>query len=92
MKDFEARVEPLQDWLKATEVTVQESTARLQDVPSKRQELRKLQVNYTHYTHTLHTHYTHTEQANSPARPLGGFSPEIQRCQTVPGKQKTEQT
>ncbi|XP_076129249.1 nesprin-1 [Alosa pseudoharengus] len=44
MEDFEARLEPLQHWLKDTEITVQESTARLHDIPGKRQELCKLQA------------------------------------------------
>uniref|UniRef100_A0A3Q2C7N5 Uncharacterized protein n=1 Tax=Cyprinodon variegatus TaxID=28743 RepID=A0A3Q2C7N5_CYPVA len=36
--------EPLQDWLNSTESRVQESTARLHDLPTKKQELSKLQV------------------------------------------------
>ncbi|XP_056150129.1 nesprin-1-like [Lampris incognitus] len=43
MTDFEASAEPLQDWLNNTEVRVQESSARLHDLPAKRQELSKLQ-------------------------------------------------
>ncbi|XP_073712130.1 nesprin-1 isoform X2 [Misgurnus anguillicaudatus] len=43
MQDFEASVEPLQDWLNKTEMSVQESSARLHDLPAKRQELTKLQ-------------------------------------------------
>lgn len=50
MKDFEASVEPLQDWLNRTEMSVQESSARLHDLPAKRQELAKLQVAF-HPTH-----------------------------------------
>ncbi len=45
MQDFEASVEPLQDWLNRTEISVQESSARLHDLPAKRLELSKLQVN-----------------------------------------------
>uniref|UniRef100_A0A3Q1G6S3 Uncharacterized protein n=1 Tax=Acanthochromis polyacanthus TaxID=80966 RepID=A0A3Q1G6S3_9TELE len=41
---FEASAEPLQDWLNSTEVRVQESSARLHDLPAKKQELSKLQV------------------------------------------------
>ncbi|XP_048062412.1 nesprin-1 isoform X1 [Megalobrama amblycephala] len=44
MQDFEASVEPLQDWLNRTEVSVQESSARLHDLPAKRLELSKLQT------------------------------------------------
>lgn len=44
MQDFEASVEPLQDWLNRTEISVQESSARLHDLPAKRLELSKLQV------------------------------------------------
>ncbi|TRY57107.1 hypothetical protein DNTS_023982 [Danionella cerebrum] len=44
MQDFEASVEPLQDWLIRTEISVQESSARLHDLPSKRLELSKLQL------------------------------------------------
>uniref|UniRef100_A0A3Q3FIN1 Uncharacterized protein n=1 Tax=Labrus bergylta TaxID=56723 RepID=A0A3Q3FIN1_9LABR len=44
MKEFEASAEPLQDWLNSTEVRVQESSARLHDLPAKKQELSKLQV------------------------------------------------
>ncbi|KAG7249949.1 hypothetical protein CRUP_005777, partial [Coryphaenoides rupestris] len=43
MRDFEASAEPLQDWLNGTEVKVQESSARLHDLPAKTQELGKLQ-------------------------------------------------
>ncbi|XP_039981881.1 nesprin-1-like isoform X4 [Xiphias gladius] len=43
MTEFEASAEPLQDWLNSTEVTVQESSARLHDLPAKKQELSKLQ-------------------------------------------------
>uniref|UniRef100_A0A8K9XYB1 Spectrin repeat containing nuclear envelope protein 1 n=1 Tax=Oncorhynchus mykiss TaxID=8022 RepID=A0A8K9XYB1_ONCMY len=43
MRDFEVSTEPLQDWLNSTEVIVQESSARLHDLPAKRQELSKLQ-------------------------------------------------
>uniref|UniRef100_A0A4W4FTS6 Uncharacterized protein n=1 Tax=Electrophorus electricus TaxID=8005 RepID=A0A4W4FTS6_ELEEL len=44
MQDFEAGLVPLQDWITRTEVTVQESSARLHDLPAKRLELSKLQV------------------------------------------------
>lgn len=44
MTEFEASAEPLQDWLNSTEVRVQESSARLHDLPAKKQELNKLQV------------------------------------------------
>ncbi|XP_043075052.1 nesprin-1 isoform X1 [Puntigrus tetrazona] len=44
MQDFEASVEPLQDWLNRTEISVQESSARLHDLPAKRLELSKLQT------------------------------------------------
>ena len=44
MTDFEASAEPLQDWLNSTEVKVQESSARLHDLPAKKQELSKLKV------------------------------------------------
>lgn len=44
MTEFEANAEPLQDWLNSTEVRVQESSARLHDLPAKKQELSKLQV------------------------------------------------
>lgn len=44
MKDFEASVEPLQEWLNGTEVAVQESSTRLNDLTAKKQELHKLQV------------------------------------------------
>lgn len=44
MTEFEASAEPLQDWLTSTEVRVQESSARLHDLPAKKQELSKLQV------------------------------------------------
>uniref|UniRef100_A0A672Z628 Uncharacterized protein n=1 Tax=Sphaeramia orbicularis TaxID=375764 RepID=A0A672Z628_9TELE len=44
MTEFEASAEPLQDWLNNTEVRVQESSARLHDLPAKKQELCKLQV------------------------------------------------
>ncbi|XP_028460256.1 nesprin-1 isoform X2 [Perca flavescens] len=43
MTEFEASAEPLQDWLNSTEVRVQESSARLYDLPAKKQELSKLQ-------------------------------------------------
>ncbi|XP_049914520.1 nesprin-1 [Epinephelus moara] len=43
MTEFEASAEPLQDWLNSTEVRVQESSARLHDLPAKKQELSKLQ-------------------------------------------------
>ncbi|XP_028808913.1 nesprin-1 isoform X6 [Denticeps clupeoides] len=43
MRDFEGSVEPLQDWLSATAITVQESSARLHDLSAKKLELRKLQ-------------------------------------------------
>ncbi|XP_037393333.1 nesprin-1 isoform X3 [Pygocentrus nattereri] len=43
MQEFEESVQPLQDWLNRTEVTVQESSARLHDLPAKRLELCKLQ-------------------------------------------------
>uniref|UniRef100_A0A3B4ZFM6 KASH domain-containing protein n=1 Tax=Stegastes partitus TaxID=144197 RepID=A0A3B4ZFM6_9TELE len=46
MTEFEASAEPLQDWLNITEVRVQESSARLHDLPAKRQELSKLQVSF----------------------------------------------
>lgn len=46
MEDFEASVEPLQDWLNRTEMSVQESSARLHDLPAKRLELTKLQVSF----------------------------------------------
>lgn len=44
MTEFEVSAEPLQDWLNNTEVRVQESSARLHDLPAKKQELSKLQV------------------------------------------------
>uniref|UniRef100_A0A3Q2V7R9 Uncharacterized protein n=3 Tax=Haplochromini TaxID=319058 RepID=A0A3Q2V7R9_HAPBU len=44
MTEFEASAEPLQEWLNSTEVRVQESSARLHDLPAKKQELSKLQV------------------------------------------------
>lgn len=44
MTEFEASAEPLQDWLNGTEVRVQESSARLHDLPAKKEELKKLQV------------------------------------------------
>lgn len=44
MTEFEASAEPLQDWLNNTEVRVQESSARLHDLPAKKEELSKLQV------------------------------------------------
>lgn len=47
MAEFEASAEPLQDWLNNTEVRVQESSARLHDLPAKKQELSKLQVLHT---------------------------------------------
>ncbi|XP_063352154.1 nesprin-1 isoform X7 [Pelmatolapia mariae] len=43
MTEFEASAEPLQEWLNSTEVRVQESSARLHDLPAKKQELSKLQ-------------------------------------------------
>ncbi|XP_074471039.1 nesprin-1-like isoform X4 [Sebastes fasciatus] len=43
MTEFEASAEPLYDWLNSTEVRVQESSARLHDLPTKKQELSKLQ-------------------------------------------------
>ncbi|MCJ8743979.1 hypothetical protein PDJAM_G00100910, partial [Pangasius djambal] len=43
MQEFEASVEPLQDWINRTEISVQESSARLHDLPAKRLELSKLQ-------------------------------------------------
>ncbi|XP_026197444.1 nesprin-1 isoform X3 [Anabas testudineus] len=43
MTEFEASAEPLQDWLNNTEVRVQESSARLHDLPAKKEELSKLQ-------------------------------------------------
>ncbi|KAK6304736.1 hypothetical protein J4Q44_G00253220 [Coregonus suidteri] len=43
MKDFEASVEPLQEWLNGSEVAVQESSTRLHDLTAKKQELHKLQ-------------------------------------------------
>lgn len=47
MRDFESCVEPLQDWLNQTDVTVQESSSRLHDLPAKKHELHKLQVQHT---------------------------------------------
>uniref|UniRef100_A0A3B3QYW2 Uncharacterized protein n=1 Tax=Paramormyrops kingsleyae TaxID=1676925 RepID=A0A3B3QYW2_9TELE len=44
MKDFEASAEPLQEWLNVTEAAVQDSSTCLQDLPSKKQELQRLQV------------------------------------------------
>lgn len=44
MTEFEANAEPLQEWLNSTEVRVQESSARLHDLSTKKQELSKLQV------------------------------------------------
>lgn len=44
MTDFEASVEPLQDCLNATEMTVQESSTKLYDLTAKKMELHKLQV------------------------------------------------
>lgn len=44
MIEFEASAEPLQDWLNNAEVRVQESSARLHDLPAKKEELSKLQV------------------------------------------------
>uniref|UniRef100_A0A3Q3IHR9 Uncharacterized protein n=1 Tax=Monopterus albus TaxID=43700 RepID=A0A3Q3IHR9_MONAL len=46
MTEFEASAEPLQDWVNSTEARVQESSARLHDLPAKKQELSKLQVEY----------------------------------------------
>lgn len=46
MRDFESSVEPLQDWLNQTELTVQESSSRLHDLPAKKHELHKLQVQF----------------------------------------------
>ncbi|XP_061651777.1 nesprin-1 isoform X12 [Phyllopteryx taeniolatus] len=43
MKDFEASAEPLQEFLSATEMAVQESSTRLHDLPAKKTELHKLQ-------------------------------------------------
>ncbi|XP_027896443.1 nesprin-1 isoform X8 [Xiphophorus couchianus] len=43
MTEFEASAEPLQDWLNSTESRVQESSARLHDLPTKKHELSKLQ-------------------------------------------------
>ncbi|XP_060722109.1 nesprin-1 isoform X2 [Tachysurus vachellii] len=43
MQEFEVSVEPLQDWINRTEMSVQESSARLHDLPAKRLELSKLQ-------------------------------------------------
>ncbi|XP_067337447.1 nesprin-1 isoform X16 [Channa argus] len=43
MTEFESSAEPLQDWLNTTEVRVQESSARLHDLPAKKEELSKLQ-------------------------------------------------
>lgn len=47
MTEFEVNAEPLQDWLNNTEVRVQESSARLHDLPAKKQELSKLQVSWS---------------------------------------------
>uniref|UniRef100_A0A3B3XG29 Uncharacterized protein n=1 Tax=Poecilia mexicana TaxID=48701 RepID=A0A3B3XG29_9TELE len=44
MTEFEASAEPVQDWLNSTESRVQESSARLHDLPTKKHELTKLQV------------------------------------------------
>lgn len=44
MKDFEVSLEPLQDHLNATEMTVQESSTKLHDLKAKKMELQKLQV------------------------------------------------
>lgn len=44
MQEFEESVQPLQNWLNRTEITVQESSTRLHDLPAKRLELGKLQV------------------------------------------------
>ncbi|XP_029943278.1 nesprin-1-like [Salarias fasciatus] len=43
MKDLEASAEPLQENLNSTQLTVQQSSTRLHDLPAKRQELHKLQ-------------------------------------------------
>lgn len=44
MTEFEASAEPLQEWLNGAEARVQECSARLHDLPAKKQELSKLQV------------------------------------------------
>lgn len=44
MKEFEASAEPLQEFLNATELAVQESSTRLHDLTAKKLELHKLQV------------------------------------------------
>ncbi|KAH0622390.1 hypothetical protein JD844_024656, partial [Phrynosoma platyrhinos] len=43
MKDFETSAEPLQEWLNATQKTVQETSNRLHDLPAKKREQQKLQ-------------------------------------------------
>uniref|UniRef100_A0A8B9L4Z7 Spectrin repeat containing, nuclear envelope 1a n=1 Tax=Astyanax mexicanus TaxID=7994 RepID=A0A8B9L4Z7_ASTMX len=43
MQAFEESLQPLQDWLNRTEITVQDSSTRLHDLPAKRLELCKLQ-------------------------------------------------
>lgn len=58
MRDFEARARPLRDWMRATEVRVQQSTvaASLHDVQSKRQQLNKLQVHHIGTQRHIHPH------------------------------------
>uniref|UniRef100_A0A3P9H8T0 Uncharacterized protein n=1 Tax=Oryzias latipes TaxID=8090 RepID=A0A3P9H8T0_ORYLA len=48
MTEFESSADPLQEWLNGTEVKVQESSARLHDLPAKKEELSKLQVFENH--------------------------------------------
>uniref|UniRef100_A0A673LAE1 Uncharacterized protein n=1 Tax=Sinocyclocheilus rhinocerous TaxID=307959 RepID=A0A673LAE1_9TELE len=57
MRDFETSVEPLQDWLNETEEAVQESSSRLHDLTAKKQELHRLQVQYSVIkTTSIHSH------------------------------------
>ncbi|XP_061756512.1 nesprin-1-like isoform X2 [Nerophis ophidion] len=44
MTEFEASTQPLLEWLNSTEFKVQESSARLHDLQTKKQELSKLQT------------------------------------------------
>lgn len=56
MKDFEASAEPVQDFLNATELAVQESSTRLHDLTAKKLELHKLQVLMFKIDQTWNTH------------------------------------
>lgn len=67
MKDFEASAEPLQECLNATEMAVQESSARLHDLPAKKTELHKLQVG-TLENYSAHLRPPCTHQVSVPSR------------------------